>query len=529
MDSNLEKPMRSRRGLELATILVFAATLLAPNVDSFLRSDAVRGPRIEQRTPAERPKAPTSLADLNLWPSRFEQYFNDSFGLRDFFLHAYNWLRMIVLHTPTGRGYVLGDGEWIFVANDGALDDFRGLSPLDEHELEAWKHRLEARRDWLASRGIRYLFVVAPNKESIYPEHYDPRYERLGPTRLDQLSKYLAEHSDVDFVDLRGALLEEKRRIADSEPLYSPTGTHWIGRGAAFAAQRIAERVARYFPNVHPLQFDELQPSYAVPVYDSLLPALYLQRNTRLRVPVYHKKGVEVHDFGANADRTLAGRHVSTQQADTTLPTAMIFHDSFVPYAEQLIAESFSELTLDWHYGLDTEEIETIHPDVVLEIVVERMLSYPTLFDFTPPSGGRSWKDSKEFVGSYVPSRDSPTLETSRNFAYIAFQAPRDDFLRVESTGGESWIEFPAAMLGDGRNLTARLDLQAREACDATISFECRGGGPARVNRPLRLEAGRNIAYFDFDGDDVQGTMRLHWSGANTLLVRTIVVRRVAR
>jgi hypothetical protein len=59
-------------------------------------------------------------------------------------------------------------------------------------ELESWRTFLIERARRYREVGAKYVFVVAPNKESIYPEHLPPWIgPRVGPTRLDQLMAHM--------------------------------------------------------------------------------------------------------------------------------------------------------------------------------------------------------------------------------------------------------------------------------------------------------------------------------------------------
>jgi hypothetical protein len=64
---------------------------------------------------------------------------------------------------------------------------------------------LRRRSDQLERRGIRCLFVVAPDKHSIYPEYLPETVSVHSPTELDQLLPSLDE-AGVLHVDLRPAL-----------------------------------------------------------------------------------------------------------------------------------------------------------------------------------------------------------------------------------------------------------------------------------------------------------------------------------
>ncbi|MEI9865253.1 MAG: hypothetical protein WDN00_12025 [Limisphaerales bacterium] len=66
-----------------------------------------------------------------------------------------------------------------------------------------WKKR----RDWLAKRGIAYLFVVAPDKHSIYPEELPGWAVKVRPqTKLDQSSPICMNIPPCDIGSAGGGL-----------------------------------------------------------------------------------------------------------------------------------------------------------------------------------------------------------------------------------------------------------------------------------------------------------------------------------
>ena len=85
------------------------------------------------------------------------------------------------------------------------------MDPFAAKDLDAWTRVLEERRDWLAARGIAYLFVVAPNANTIYPEYMPDRIRKASfRSRLDQLIDHLKANGFFNLVDLRPALRKAK-------------------------------------------------------------------------------------------------------------------------------------------------------------------------------------------------------------------------------------------------------------------------------------------------------------------------------
>jgi len=115
---------------------------------------------------------------------------------------------------------------------------------------------LEGKQAWLAAQGIAYLFVVAPNKESIYAEWLPSHLQRPGAvTLLDQLVAHLREHSRVEILDLRPPLREASRQAE----VYFPLDTHWNDRGALGAYRAVCGRLKAWFPEIEPLGIDDFR------------------------------------------------------------------------------------------------------------------------------------------------------------------------------------------------------------------------------------------------------------------------------
>jgi alginate O-acetyltransferase complex protein AlgJ len=136
----------------------------------------------EKRRLAELPTLELKPGSLATLPSRFEAYFNDHFGYRNLFIRRYNRIMKKYFAKSPVPDVLIGKNNWLFFTESNLIDDFVGADPFTQAELETWRSNLEHKRDWLAKHGIRYLFVVAPNKQTIYPE-YLPDYlaERPRP------------------------------------------------------------------------------------------------------------------------------------------------------------------------------------------------------------------------------------------------------------------------------------------------------------------------------------------------------------
>src|SRR5262249_45027767 len=146
------------------------------------------------------------------------------FAFRVPLMELYAKLKVKVFGVSSSDTVMLGKDGWLIYSGDRLLEDYLCNHPFTEEELARWTHRLVSRRDWLQARGIPYVFVLAPNTGTIYPEYLPNALHRFGTTsRIEQLTAYLEQHSDFRPIDLRAPLLDARNRGR----LYYKTDSHW--------------------------------------------------------------------------------------------------------------------------------------------------------------------------------------------------------------------------------------------------------------------------------------------------------------
>ena len=319
-----------------------------------------------------------------------ESWWNDNFGFRPALVRQYSRLQLAFGVSPT-KSVILGKAGWLFFADDDALASYRALRPFTAEELEVWRRRLERRRDWLAARGIRFLVVVAPSKETIYPEFMPDAMNRVRPvTRLDQLTAHLRARSTAEVLDLRAPLSEGKGRSV----LYLRTDTHWNDRGALLASREILGRLGAWFPRLRPLPESAFEPVTHDGWSGDLVAMLSLEghlREPRLELRPLHARrarpaAVEIPQ--PEAQRTVS----ATETGDPALPRAVMFHDSFGVSLEPFLSEHFARIVYssvsgDWRRNFDPQLVERERPQVVIQEIAERLLVAPSSLLKAAPEG----------------------------------------------------------------------------------------------------------------------------------------------
>jgi hypothetical protein len=315
-----------------------------------------------------------SLDGLRALPSGLEAYYNDHFGFRKRLIRwerkwKRSWFR------EAGRAEVLiGRDGWLYFADKEMIDNFRAARLFAPAELAGWQALLEQRRDWLAQRGIKYLFVVPPDKQTIYPEHLPEWLTRVGPqTKLDQFFAHMRAHSTVPVLDLRPAL----RAAKSTFPTYHNTDSHWNRFGAFVAYQEVIRALAAQLPGIEPLPataFDITLQRHPCGDLSAMLGQEPLFPETSwvemtLRPPRQH---LPIRAASTNAPETYAALYTENPAQSRHL---LMYRDSYGTHWLPFFGHSFQRATFLWQSGSrDLSLIEREHPDVVVDEMLERNL-----------------------------------------------------------------------------------------------------------------------------------------------------------
>ena len=358
-------------------IAVFVVTIVAPGIATVAGIDRPSS-RDENRELARLPAVRFDAASLRALPDAFTRYFEDNFSFRTRLVRwqaAFRFRELRVSPSPT---VIAGKDGWLFYADDGAVEDFTESTPFTTAELEAWRLTLEHTRDWLAQRGIRYVFVIAPDKHAIYPDLMPAAVHHLGAdSRTDQLVRYLAAKSSVTVVDLRPTLIA----VRDRERLYHRTDTHWNDLGAWTAYHEILTRLD--MTNIRPsprAAFEERDVTTAGMDLAGMVGLKDVLTEDDLRLVPRAGRAARVLE-PANADSQLMYDRVVTEHPDRRLPRAVVFRDSFASAVIPFLSEHFSRAVYLWQNNFDPETIEREHPDVVIQEWVGRHLNNQWPYD----------------------------------------------------------------------------------------------------------------------------------------------------
>jgi hypothetical protein len=368
---------RTRVRVERLLIAVFLAVITLPLLARALPLDTAFA-LTENRKPAPFPAISLKGWVLVTFPRRFEKYWNDSFGFRRLLIRWHSFGKIALGVSPSPKA-LIGKSGYLFYTHERSLEYFRGVTPFTPAELERWQQELERREAWLRARGIRFLVLVAPNKETIYPEFMPDVYRRTRPdSRLDQLLEHLRRRrSPVEVLDLREPLRLAKAR----ERIYHRTDTHWNDAGAYIAYGEILRRLHPWFPEVS-AEPRPAERAVRVKSGGDLARLLALEdrfpeesidmapRQPRRARPVAFAAPAGVsnpEDFSAFECDGCGG------------PRVIMYQDSFNTNLAPFLSEHFSRIVYGANSRLLPELFERERPALFLHELVERVLMCPGL------------------------------------------------------------------------------------------------------------------------------------------------------
>jgi hypothetical protein len=218
---------------------LFVLILLSPAViglsgldfDIKLERIGIKPPRFDAR----------ALFDNDYYRS-FDQYVNDSFSLRSPLIFAKRWLDYHVFGATDIADVHVGHRGWLYSRE--SIEDYLKAACDDSAAIEHLVLTLHAMERMIEASGRRFIFTIAPNKSTIYPEFlgFVPPAKTCDRSRYDLLLETLERHPLKHFVRLDRRLQKAKQNQA---LLYGPASAYWNASGAGIAADAIHTEIVQ--------------------------------------------------------------------------------------------------------------------------------------------------------------------------------------------------------------------------------------------------------------------------------------------
>jgi hypothetical protein len=368
-----------------AVVGIFFLVIFLPALLAFVPWGKANPQLTEKRRLSERPAIPVNTEELIGYPRQFDKYFDDHFPFRSRLIQGNNYLSIKLLKKSDQHHVLMGREGWLFYTREKLLQDFCGQVPFTEEKLEGFRRMVEAKRNWLAARGIAYIFVIPPNKQTVYAEYMPENFSRVrGRTRMDQVMAYMQAHSDVTIVDLRPILIAAKSR----HRIYFRHDTHWNDIGALNGYGEImraaGHALGRDVGIIRTLEDYTVSPKERLggDLTEMLGLSAYFKEDNFILSPRWAGGTcAEKQELSSYPQSTWEFRNppfaMMCPMAENTM---VMFRDSFGNKLVQFLSENFrrSVFFQKWNYEATFFKavVENEQPDIVIDECGERMLYY---------------------------------------------------------------------------------------------------------------------------------------------------------
>lgn len=340
-------------------------------LSQFLRSDLLHKDRSNESNFSE----PTSqLSGSRSFGIRFENYLSDHLLLKRTLIRLRNDFLYYILKTSGSAKAFVGKDGWLFLTVEHTLKELIGTEPYTVQQLEYLQTIFEQRATWCQKRHCHYVLMVAPNKETVYPEKTGLNYNVAG-TRYHQFYEWMKAKSFVPIVDIYAAL----KQTSGSRLTYSRYDTHWNGYGAASGYRKLMSTLQSWYPLLSPL------PESETAVVDdfsrgdlAIMLKIDVSRSARKTVAVVPLNVYWKSDFDPQKPRYVPFK---TWIDDSSLPRAVVLRDSFFDAPKLLFSQHFSEVDYFLTYDFPEHLIEQSKPNIVVQEFTERVLCDGDVFN----------------------------------------------------------------------------------------------------------------------------------------------------
>jgi hypothetical protein len=504
---------RIRRWEHRAILAVFLAGLWLPLLIQPTGWDPAAGlGRGEKRKPVPFPALGGPDWTLRGFTRGLDAWCGDHFGLRRTLILANSLLDYRVFGVSPVPSVVPGREGWLFYAgdiqgNDGnPIWDFRGIRPLSPYSLERLRWMLQDQHEWLAERGILYLFVLVPAKEEVHDAFLPAHITRAGPfTPREQLLRHLrARAPEIPVLDLTPSL----REAARGEPCFLKTDTHWNAWGGLVGTRTILARLQAWFPAMTLPRAEDFERQVKRDLGGDLaaqmaLDAFLLEDYLGLFPRTPRRSQPRPLHTGEDPD-------IEAETGDASLPRAVIYRDSYANILVPTLSEHFQWVRFVWgRTGTEMRGVEGYRPDVVLQIMADRALRLPLRYS----AGMQRERLAARFEASdrvllRLETPDS-LLEQLRPAASSELMfAPEGVVLRTRQDE-EAAADLPG--LGGVSSVflpILRLRLISPKAGDLQVSWRNARTGE-RVRDRINLRRGGNDLYLALYDPELAGAVRL--------------------
>ena len=298
------------------------------------------------------------------FPEEMNTWVQEHIGFRNELIAANSLLRASLFGQAVKDGVILGREGWLFYAD--TLEDYLNVPTMSRRGASGIAHSLRLLQNFAQEQGSAFLFVLAPNKNSLYGDYMPAHYDPLAQAGSRELLFAALAGEQVSAVDL-GAVLNRE------DLPYHKTDSHWTYAGALSAYRAVMEASGLPHESFEGLTFAEKQnwpADLAVFLYGEAAQPDGQAYPERSFTYYYKTRNAAVDSLGLETG------------CETGSGSLLAFRDSFFNTAQAYFAQSFEEAFFSRVLPYQARLIAERRPDLTVLEIAERNIR--TLLESAP-------------------------------------------------------------------------------------------------------------------------------------------------
>ena len=370
-----------KKKLQILYIILFFIACVSPIAFMpFVKTNELA----ENRKLSELPAFKSENGSINLnWPSEFETYLSEHFAFRQELVTLDSIEKAAVFKTSSNDKVIVGKDNWLFFAS--TLNDYTADNTLSERRINNTAKTLLLIQEYAQNNGSVFLFISAPNKNTLYPQMMPSRYVKSNhSSNLDILTEALEKYS-VNQLSLKNLFLSQDKI------LYHSRDSHWTNEGAVLVCNAVMDKL-----NIKHDDFSCAQ-HHTEQCWNGDLDSMLFPTLNNLSEE-------EIYDIDFNFDyigsfKTVDDMSIRTINENNE-KTLLMYRDSFGRSLYPFVSENVGKAEYSREIPYRLNKLDTFPADYVILEIVERNISNITEKAPVMPAPSRSMEISADVYKS---------------------------------------------------------------------------------------------------------------------------------
>lgn len=299
----------------------------------------------------------------NNFGKQFNEWFNDRFNSRDMLISLYNEIYKLQNIEQTDK-VLVGKNGWMFYKLDNGYDNFANRIKLSEKDMQKGLEYLKSIDLWCQKNGKEFYYIIAPDKNKIYGEHYRI-VKKVAPDSNGigyQFINYIKKHSKIKAAYLRDDIMRHKNK----ELLYYKNDTHWNYLGAYYGYITLMNLMNKPSLDVSFEKTDNHEPGDLTNMYRKI------EEST-----IYNKPKLEKWIQCSGGEDRNSRKCINPEKTTNIFMLRDSFATALMPY----LSLTFKNSDFVWRYNITKKDLDFIKQNVDI-VILENVERYtPVIFN----------------------------------------------------------------------------------------------------------------------------------------------------